>query len=81
MEERGKKMSNSSLAEKFIKATHFSKGRNGRKIWEAESRVRWLITVNPALSNRNKRRVNNVDEFFKGIGKLVLTMELVATEE
>lgn len=32
MEERGKKMSNSSLAEKFIKATHFSKGRNGRKI-------------------------------------------------
>lgn len=25
-------MSNSSLAEKFIKATHFSKGRNGRKI-------------------------------------------------
>lgn len=32
MVERGKKMSNSSLAEKFIKATHFSKGRNGRKI-------------------------------------------------
>lgn len=32
MEERGRKMSNSSLAEKFIKATHFSKGRNGRKI-------------------------------------------------
>lgn len=32
MEERGRKMSNSSLAEKFIKATHFSKGRSGRKI-------------------------------------------------
>lgn len=32
MEERGKKMSNSSLAEKIIKATHFSKGRSGRKI-------------------------------------------------
>lgn len=32
MVERGKKMSNSSLAEKIIKATHFSKGRSGRKI-------------------------------------------------
>ena len=32
MVERGKKMSNSSLAEKFIKATHFSSGRSGRKI-------------------------------------------------